>query len=549
MQRDLAALAERTFDLLVVGGGIHGSIAAWDAALRGLEVALVDRSDFGAATSANSLKIVHGGLRYLQTGDLRRMRESIAERSTLVRIAQHLVRPLPFLVPTRGLGRDSRAALGAALALADAVGFDRNRGLPDGSRFPRGGLVSQRRCLELLPALAGLPSSGGALWYDGQLLDSERLTLAFLQSAAARGACLANHVEVRRLALQGSRVAGALVRDHEGGREFDVRARAVLDARGASAAVALPADGDRALTVPRRGMALAVNLVLRGRLGDVALGLRTRTGAEHDPVCGGRRYVFLVPWRESTLVGTTYRPWTGSPDSLEVTESQLRVLLDECNEVCPSLGLSLERVAAYHRGLVPLKAGSERGRPGALAEETRLLDHGETDGVSGLVSLSGVKYTTARAAAARAVDLVCRRLGRAGVRSATERTPVYGGEDPPSAPRSAAESRLAAVHGSRAAALVRRFEGEPGWSELLPGGAGVLCGEVLLAVRDEMALTLGDVVRRTGLGAGGCPSSEALEAAAALAAGALGWSESRRRREIDAVVDASRPLVGVRVRS
>ncbi|HSB56072.1 MAG TPA: FAD-dependent oxidoreductase, partial [Gemmatimonadales bacterium] len=179
MPRDLIALAGVDHDLLVIGGGIQGATIAWDAALRGLRVALVERDQFGAATSANSLRIVHGGLRYLSRGDLPRMRESIRERSTLLRIAPGLVEPLGVAIPTGAPGYPGRTAMALALRLNDLVSAGRNRHLLSSSHIPPGRLVSPAELAELCPPLRQIGSRGGALWHDARMSHPERLIYAF----------------------------------------------------------------------------------------------------------------------------------------------------------------------------------------------------------------------------------------------------------------------------------------------------------------------------------------------------------------------------------
>ena len=232
MRRDIPRLADTSFDLLVVGAGIFGACAAWDASLRGLSVAVVDQDDFGAATSANSLRIVHGGLRYLARGDFQRMRESIKERSTLLRIAPGLVQPLAVLVPTYGRGAQSRTAYGAALRVNDLISRGRNRGLDLAAQIPGGRLVSRDECLASFRWFPRQGLTGGAVWYDAQLKHPERLTLSFLKSAASLGAQPVNYLRVDRLLARSGVVRGARVTDRLTGAELDVRARAVLVAAG-----------------------------------------------------------------------------------------------------------------------------------------------------------------------------------------------------------------------------------------------------------------------------------------------------------------------------
>ncbi len=196
VKRDLGALAGRRHDLAIVGGGIYGVCAAWEAARRGLSVCLLERGDFGGATSSQSLKVVHGGLRYLQHADLRRFREGVAERRSFLELAPHLVDPLPFLIPTYGRGLRSREAMALALLVNDVLSVGRNpRGDPS-KRIPRGRVLRRGAVLDMLPGLAGTGLTGGALWYDCQTWSTERLLLAFLTAAVEAGAAAANQAEV-----------------------------------------------------------------------------------------------------------------------------------------------------------------------------------------------------------------------------------------------------------------------------------------------------------------------------------------------------------------
>ena len=211
MKRNLETLVTKQFDLLVIGGGIYGAFAAWDAGLRGLSVALVEKRDFAGATSANSLKMVHGGLRYLQNADIRRMRESIRERTNLMRIAPHLIHPLPCMIPTHGLGKKSRLAMSLALRINELVSKDRNC-LSDPQKYiPKGHIVSKDDCRKIIHGISDDGLSGGAIWYDCQIYNSERLIISILRSAASEGAELANYLEVKRFLIQSGRATGVEV--------------------------------------------------------------------------------------------------------------------------------------------------------------------------------------------------------------------------------------------------------------------------------------------------------------------------------------------------
>jgi glycerol-3-phosphate dehydrogenase len=489
MRRELSRFADQAFDLLVVGAGIHGACAAWDASLRGLSVAVVDREDFGAATSANSLRIVHGGLRYLARGDFPRMRESIGERSALLRIAPALVHPLPVLVATHGIGVRSRWAHRAALATNDLVSLFRNRGLAPGQTIPRGRLVSRRECLDLFPGfLPGNGLTGGALWYDAQVRHPERLTLSFLRSAAARGAAMANYVRVEGLRVVNGTVTGALATDRVDGKSLEIRAKAVLVAAGPWTPDLVAQAIGPGLRVGAPTHALAVNVIIRRRLAKVGVGVQARSLRDRDPVAGGKRFLFLTPHEATTLLGTWYTV-SGRTDPREQVERGGKLLLDEINEACPGLTLTPADVVRHQWGWLPLKAGLEPGRPDALAERPRVLDHGRS--IRGLISMEGVKFTTARRVAERAIDRVFAAAGRNSPPCLTSETPLDTGPHP----------------------------------------------DVLNAVREEMAIKLADVVfRRTSLGEPPGPDRVAVEAAARVAGSELGWNAARQEAEIEEVM-------------
>ena len=261
MQRKIQALANTTFDLLVLGGGIQGACVAWEATLRGLSVALIDQSDFGAATSANSLKIIHGGLRYLQTADFNRMRQSIRERQILMRIAPHLVHPLPVLVPTYGHGLKGREAMMVALKLNDWISCDRNQGLNDPHKhIPPGQVISRQSCLQQVPGIAKQGLTGAVTFHDAQVYNSERLTLSFIKSAAQQGATVANYVKAIGFLQTGDQIQGVTAQDGPTGAPLDIRAKAVINTSGPWLNQVL---GLLPMAHPDQRFAKAINLVLR----------------------------------------------------------------------------------------------------------------------------------------------------------------------------------------------------------------------------------------------------------------------------------------------
>lgn len=536
MVRDLRRLADSPLDLLVVGGGIYGAIAAWDAAERGLSVALIDRGDFGGGTSFNNLKTLHGGLRSLQALNLGQMRLFIRERRALARVAPHLVRLMPCVVPTYGGLKRSRLALRAALAINDLVAHDRNDGLSDPATLvPASRLVGRDDCLRLNPLIAPDGVTGGALWHDYQMRSSDRMTLSFLLSADRAGAIVANYVRARTLLRRGARVEGATVEDVLTGATFDVRARLVLNAAGPWAGALLDGVPEATRDQPPPGLSRAMNVVLR-HLG-------------HTHGCGGLthgRFLFAVPWRDRTLVGTSHEPYRGTADELIVTGADVDAFLADVRDAFPRAGVTRDDVRLVHRGLLPAAAAA--GETVALLRESAVVDH-RRHGIDGLISIFSVRYTTARHTAERAVDAVCDALSRKTAPCRTAHAPVVGGDITSLADHERlvvgrrenhmAESalrRVAALYGSGVDALLVRTQQDPALGAPLSRDCAVTGVEIVHAVRAEAAVRLSDaVLRRTGAGSAGHPGRDALERAADLMAAELGWTELQRRREINDV--------------
>jgi len=250
----------------------------------------------------------------------------------------------------------------------------------------------------------------------------------------------------------------------------------------------------------------------------------------------------LVPWRDRTLIGTAYRKFAGEPGRKEVTEVDLRNLLEDCNQAYPGLELSWDDVTFYHAGVLPLQGEGRNGAGIPLASEPRILDHGREAGLEGLISIIGVKYTTARLVAEQAIDLVFRKLGRTPPRDSMEGVSIWGGEEtaqgesPPCATAEAVH-RLREAYGSRGGEVALLYRDESGWDTPIAPGCTVLRCEVFHAVREEMAVKLSDVVlRRTDLGTAGCPARSQIDAVARIMGQEMGWTREREVQEVGEVL-------------
>ena len=539
MVRDLRRLADSVFDVLVIGAGVYGAATAWDAVQRGLSVALIDRGDFGGGSSFNSLKTLHGGLRSLQALNFVQMRRFIRERRAAARIVPHLVRPLPFIVPTSGGLTRGRLAMRVALAVNDLVARDRHQGLTDPAlHLPDGRVVARDEALTLNLLVAPGGVTGGAVWYDYQMTNVDRVTFAFVQSAARAGAVVANHVEAGTFLVEAGRVAGARCRDAGSDTPFDVRARVVVNAAGAWAPELVRTLPGGAAAVPAPRLSRAMNLVL-----DLPIG---------SHACGGvvdGRFLFLVPWRDGSILGTSHDVHEGSPDRLTVSHADLEAFLREGGTAFPRAGLDLARVRLVHRGLLPMVSGD--GAQVTLLRESAVVDHAAHQ-APGLISIHGVRYTTARHTAEKAVDVVFRALGHDRPPACrTAHTPLAGGDisdlatfvrgasAPGKGSLSAATlGRLARTYGTGSVQVEAVAAEDPALSGTIGSRCEVTGAEIVHAARHEMAMTLGDaVIRRTEAGSAGHPGHDALRRAATLLAVEHGWTEARVQDEV-AMVEA-----------
>jgi glycerol-3-phosphate dehydrogenase len=520
---NLRRLAEERFDVLVVGGGITGAGVALDAAARGLRCALVERDDFASGTSSKSSKLVHGGLRYLQQREFRLVYEALHERQRLLRNAPHLVHVLPFLVPIMQHGgvidRRLSRVLGTALWMYDLTG-----GWRIGKRHHR---ITIEAAVSRMPTLDRAHVAGAYVYYDAQA-DDARLTLAIARSAADHGAVVVNHTELVGLVKDGDRVQGARVRalgepGAAGGvEELEVRARCVVNAAGvwSDRVRTIDEGADPSSLRPAKGV--HVTLPWAKVRNDIAAII---------PVAGDRRSVFVIPWGDTTYVGTTDTEYDGPLDDPTCTGDDVDYLLRALNGV---IGEPVGRadVIGTWAGLRPLLRG-EGDRTADLSRR-----HAVRTSPSGVVTVTGGKLTTYRRMAADTVDAVVDMLGTSVPRSDTRRLKLHGAtgaEAPPVGVEPSLHQHLAGRYGTEAAA-VAALAADPSLAEPLVPGQPYLRAEAVYAVRHEMARTLDDVLsRRTRARLfARDASADAADAVAALLAPELGWTVAERDAQVAA---------------
>jgi glycerol-3-phosphate dehydrogenase len=440
------------------------------------------------------------------------------------------VAPLAFLVATRRSLVRSRLAIRIALAINDRFARARDGAVEVSLQLPAGRLVSRAVCLRLFPGVDPAGLTGGAMWYDYQMPDADRLTFAFARAAHDRGAVIANHVEALAPLRRQSRIAGVSARDGLTGAPLEIRAALTINATGGRAGEWMQAFG-----VPRPFPLLkALNLVTSRPTGDIGLAAPTRAG----------RLLTLVPWRGRALIGTGQSSSPCGPDDAAVSAAELDAFVGEVNEAFRHLALRPDEVTLVHRGLVP--AVVQRGREAALKTTPEIIDHAG-EGAPGALTIVGVKYSSARRLAEKAIERAGARLGRRLPRSRTRLVTLPGAEiaDYEAIAREAARQcrvrvddgamrQLIAAYGSDVAAVIPLLIADSTLAAPLAPTTAILAAQIVHAVRAELACTLVDaVVRRTGLGAGGHPGDEAAHAAGVLMARELGWNPGRLDLELD----------------
>lgn len=524
-------MAAQPPDVLVIGAGIAGAAVARDAAMRGFRVALVDKGDFGSGTSSRSSRLVHGGLRYLETFDLRLVFEASRERRILLTLAPHLVRPLAFIMPAYQKARVPPWKLRAGMWLYDALAMFRN--------VRRHRWLAPREALRADPGLRQKGLRGAALYYDAQV-DDARLVLATARSAARAGALVANYAEVTSLLKSDGLVRGAVVRDVLDGQVHSVRALTVVNAAGPWV------DAIRKLDDP------TAPPVLRITKGAHVAVPRTRLTSPTavtlvSPIDG--RVMFVLPWDEVAYISTTETDFDGVFDEVRATGDDVVYLLRSANAFFPEARLTPDDVLTSWAGLRALVATPTPRAAGAVSREHRVLES-----QAGLVTLAGGKFTTHRAMASGVVDVVAARLRRLDgrpvpPRARTELQVLPGGEAADLGVlvdsllvrdiKEPVARHLVANYGSEAAAVANLVEKNRVLGKPLIDGRPEIRAEVTHAVEREMAMRLTDLLARR-LHLFHLAPAASLKIAAAVARKMrelLHWSAEREAEELTAYVE------------
>ncbi len=522
MKRDLDRLRSERFDLLVIGGGINGCGILRDAALRGFRAALVEKGDFASGTSSKSSKLIHGGLRYLEQMQFGLVHEACRERWILLRIAPHLVRPQPFVIPIyRGDAR-SRTTIHAGMILYDLMALFRN------TRRHR--MLSSGEVRRLEPDLEQTGLTGGTLYYDCRM-DDVRLCLENVFSAGEAGAVAANYAEAVSLLKDKGRIGGAVVADRLTGEVFEVRARKVINATGpwVDGVTGLDASDSPKRLRPTKG----VHLVVPPASGQHALLISARRDG---------RVFFVIPYQGYSLIGTTDTFYEGEPDAVAVQPEDIRYLLEETARVLPESGLGPGQVVASFAGLRPLLT--------APGEESKLSrEHAIYESPSGLLTVAGGKYTTYRQIAEEVVDRISKGPELSSrVACTTAAVPLFGGglEDIEAFETQVSKSapaefgldpdivrHLLGSYGTHyREVLGLLYDDDTGRERIVPGRPEIVA-QIRYGVEQEMVRRVSDFMRRrTHLALSGANGADTARRVAAVLGRYLQWDEAEADRQV-----------------
>lgn len=537
MDRELRRMSSEQHDLIVIGGGVLGAMIAWDASLRGLKVALVEKDDFAAGASSHNSKFIHGGLNHLESGHLGLVREFITERRIWSLIAPHLTRPMPFLLPSYNPFALARTGFG--LHLHSLLAFDRDLVLDPDLQLPGPHRVRSKTVKRRASFVPTAGMMGAYLYYECQMRFPERLVIELLRGAVGHGARVANYAEAGDLIIRDGAAIGVQIVDRLGGWRGALNAPAIISAAGPWTQSVLAAAGRK----DSRDMAWlrGVHILTDAIECDCAVRL---------PVDGGN--LVFSRWRGMTLIGTLNThvgALDRAADSGIATKEEVEALIAKANRALRSEKLTLADVRHAFSAVRPVPKGKRR----VSSAHWEITDHGALEGdakLDGMLSVVSGNWTRARSIAERAVDMTAKRLearGRAKAgRCRTRSTALWGGEvwrmrlfrkaatlrHPEIAPGTL--RNLVNAYGSRyREVLALATADDRYWARLDPMRPEI-AAQVIYAVRREWARTLDDVLyRRLGAGQTGEPSAQAIEATADLMARELDWTPAERAAQIE----------------
>jgi glycerol-3-phosphate dehydrogenase len=524
------------FDLVIVGGGITGAAVAYIAAARGLSVALFEKKDYGGATSAATSKLIHGGLRYLANGELKLVRESLRERRILGNIAPNFVYPLPFIMPMYKRWRGNIWKMLIGMYLYDLLSYDKKDTWDKSKKLQNHRLINHRKTIRVEPNLRMESLRNAFYFFDYQSIFPERLTLAFIKSATEYGASVSNYTPVEGFIFgDGKKITGVKVKDLFTGREKEVHSDLVINCGGtwADKILGLAAGEDNLIHRVKRSE--GIHIITKKIAGHHVVSLQKDDGG----------HMMIMPWREHSLIGTTDKEFLGDPDDYRVSMESIDEIIENVNTYY-GRKISREDIIHAYGGLRPLVDDQTKGSY-ETSRKYEVYDNA-ADGIGGMITVEGGKYTTSRSLAREVLQMISEKLNRTLADSVSDSLYLSGCEirdmkqfmirqhlNYKDFSRNTVEY-VSRNYGTESQVVFRLARSNPRFAEVVTHDGEILA-EVVYAIQYESAKTLRDIMlRRTGIGTLGNPGTAVIDKIASLAAGMMGWSEKRREEEIASLI-------------
>ena len=543
--RNLSTLSTTEFDTLIIGGGISGAWLALHSAQQGYKTALIEKRDYASQTSSSSSKLLHSGIRYLQQLQFGRSRESAMERAEYIYAAPHLSMPVRFIVPTYKALQKSKFFLGCGMLLYRLLCIGENNII--GSiehRLQNFKFISAKR-LNQLCDLSNEKHTGGVVFSEQHMHDSERMVLAILQTARQSGAVVHNYVSAQDFVMSGDQVIGAKAKDELSGITMEIRSKLVINAAGPwiDSLNSKLKDAEQAPSI--NGFAVGSHVISKRQICDHAIAITTKQQTDAKIDRGGR-HMFIIPWRGHSLIGTSYDDSDAPEDDIKIQSEHVDQLIDGINQGMPSAKLTRNDLVSGYSGLYDLQTDKFKSSVYQGSAEYQVIDHSKTNGVGGLITALGAKFTTGRKLSALTMKIIGDKLDKpfkltrvklhsSMYESLNEftQTKIKQYEDQFSA---TTIRHLIVQYGSQIDQFIERIAPYDKLRETIFAQQEDLFGQVVWAIEQEQAVTLNDVVfNRTSLGLLGI-DKESVHKIAALMAEHLNWSQETQQQQLTQVL-------------
>lgn len=519
-------------DVIIIGGGITGATILWDATLRGLNCILFEKNDYASGTTQATSKLIHGGLRYLKNMEFSMVRESLLERRILANISPHSVRPMGFLLPVYNYFKD-RVVFGTGLTLYDILSYDRNKGIMEDLQVPSHRFLNVNETVLTEPNLLRDKLKGALLYYDYANINPERHTTEFILSAKKQGANAFNYAEVSSItkAEEGYNVK---VKDKITNESIEVQAKVVVNSTGPWS------DQIEEMLISKKKQNIVrskgIHIITRKIVNEKSVAL----------IKPDKTHMFIIPWRNKTIIGTTDTIFKDEPDKLKITKDDILKLIESTNQLYHSGKLTLQDVDFFYGGLRPLVGDSNEDSTYNLSRKNEILQHTE-EGLPGFFTALGGKYTTSRGLSEKLVDEIVKVVpGNFKSCQTTSKTIQGGNFSNPVSLEQEMQKKFPDIRGEKIQILCRRYgtiaENILALSEKkykikeLQLSEKYYPEEIEYICQNEDIFYLSDLYfRRSGIGTMGLPEESVNQNIAKIAASILDWKEDRIKEEIESV--------------